>query len=107
MRGIKAIISMLLFGAGLLVAGYITPSLQVVLDTLSPGNKTWVSVHLMEKPNLARCPQRAYADKIDYLKEFSQSTQRPLIELVNAYGSQANSLNSFWVYNGILFIKEY
>jgi hypothetical protein len=49
MRGIKAIILMLLFGAGLLGAGYITPSLQAVLDTLSPGNKTWVKCPFKRK----------------------------------------------------------
>ncbi|MEO0127610.1 MAG: hypothetical protein ABIL44_07670 [candidate division WOR-3 bacterium] len=60
----RIIVSLLLFGAVLLNAGYITPSLQAVLDTLSPGNKTWISVHLKERPNLARFPQKAYAEKI-------------------------------------------
>jgi bacillopeptidase F len=100
MRGIKAIILMLLFGAGLLVAGYITPSLQAVLDTLSPGNKTWVSVHLREKPDLARFPQKAYAEKIAYLKEFAQRTQRPLLDFANSFGNQIDSLQLFWIYNG-------
>jgi len=84
----------------ILNAGYITPPLQAVLDTLSPGNKTWVSVHLKESPNLARFPQRAYAEKIAYLREFSQRTQQPLIDFANSFGNQIDSLKSFWVYNG-------
>ncbi|MEO0143090.1 MAG: hypothetical protein ABIL15_07040 [candidate division WOR-3 bacterium] len=60
----KNIISLFLFGATIISAGYITPPLQAVLDTLSPGNKTWISVHLKERPNLARFPQKAYAEKI-------------------------------------------
>ncbi|MEO0137997.1 MAG: hypothetical protein ABIL40_11160 [candidate division WOR-3 bacterium] len=60
----RIIVSLLLFGATIITAGYITPPLQAVLDTLSPGNKTWISVHLKERPNLARFPQRAYAEKI-------------------------------------------
>ena len=65
-----------------------------------PGNKTWISVHLKERPNLARFPQRAYAEKIAHLNEFSQRTQQPLIDFVNSFGNQIDSLKSFWVYNG-------
>jgi len=96
----KIIVSLLLLGVTILHAGYITPPLQAVLDTLSPGNKTWVSVHLTEKPNLARFPQKAYAEKITHLKGFSQRTQRPLIDFANSFGNQVDSLKSFWVYNG-------
>uniref|UniRef100_A0A7V1EHQ4 Uncharacterized protein n=1 Tax=candidate division WOR-3 bacterium TaxID=2052148 RepID=A0A7V1EHQ4_UNCW3 len=71
-----------------------------MLDTLSPGNKTWVSVHLREKPNLARFPQKAYAEKIAYLKEFAQRTQRSLLDFANSFGNQIDSLQSFWIYNG-------
>ncbi len=81
-------------------AGYITPPLQAVLDTLSPGKKIWVSVHLKERPNLARLPQKAYAEKIGHLKEFAERTQRPLINFANSYGNQIDSLKSFWIYNG-------
>ncbi len=96
----RTIVSLFLLGVTILSAGYITPPLQAVLDTLSPGNKTWVSVHLKEKPNLARFPQRAYAEKIAYLREFSQRTQQPLIDFANSFGNQIDSLKSFWVYNG-------
>ncbi len=96
----RTIVSLFLLGVTILSAGYITPPLQAVLDTLSPGNKTWVSVHLKERPNLARFPQRAYAEKIAYLREFSQRTQQPFIDFANSFGNQIDSLKSFWVYNG-------
>jgi len=100
MRVITITTVMLLAGANLLSAGYITPSLQAVLDTLSPGNKTLVSVHLVQRSNLARFPQKAYAEKVAYLKEFSQRSQQSLIDFVNSYGNQVEGLRSFWVYNG-------
>jgi hypothetical protein len=103
MRGIKAIISMLLFGAGLLGAGYITPSLQAVLDTLSPGNKVRVYVHLIEKPNLSRFSQKAYKEKIAYLKEFALQKQTPLINFVNSFGNLVENVKSFWVFSGFSF----
>jgi hypothetical protein len=63
----KIILSVLLLGAAVLNAGYITPPLQAVLDTLSPGNKTSVCVHLNERPNLSRFPLKAHTKKIVYL----------------------------------------
>ncbi|OGC40525.1 hypothetical protein A2Y85_01370 [candidate division WOR-3 bacterium RBG_13_43_14] len=100
MNNIKIVLLSLFLGVTVLNAGYITSPLQAVLDTLSSGNKTWVSVHLVEKPNLTRFPQKAYAQKIAHLKEFSQRVQRPLIDFANSFGNQIDSLKSFWVFNG-------
>jgi len=58
---------------------------------------TWVSVHLAEKPNLARFSQKAFAEKIAHLKEFSQRTQRPLIDYANSFGNLVEKVRSFWV----------
>ena len=99
----KVVISLLFLVVTMLNAGYITPPLQAVLDTLSPGNKTIVCVHLVEKPSLSRFQQKAYAQKIAYLKEVSQRIQRPLIIFVNTFGNQIDSLKSFWVFNGLSF----
>ncbi len=59
-----------------------------------------MSVHLREKPNLVRFPQKAYAEKIAYLKEFAQRTQMPLLDFANSFGNEIDSLQSFWIYNG-------
>lgn len=103
MRGTKIIPLILLLGVVISHAGYITPPLQAVLDTLSPGNKTPVCVHLLEKPNLSKFPQKAYTDKIAYLREFALQKQEPLIAFVNSFGGLVEDIKSFWVFNGISF----
>jgi len=103
MRETKLILLMLLLGATVLNAGYITPPLQAVLDTLSPKAKTRVCVHLVEKPNLSRFPQKAYTAKIKYLKEFAHRKQTALIEFTNSYGNLVENVRSFWVFSGFTF----
>lgn len=49
-------------------AGYLTPQLESILDTLSVGRKTKVYVHLAAKPDLSRFAHRDCAGKIARLK---------------------------------------
>jgi len=82
-------------------AGYITPQLQSVLDTLSVGRKTKVNVHLTAKPDLSRFAHRDYDGKIARLKEFTMEKQRPLITYLQGNGGQVERIKGFWVFNGI------
>lgn len=100
------IIILMMIGVGYLGAGWITPSLESILDTLSQGKKIWVSVHLKEKPNLEKFPKKAYAQKIAYLKEFSQRSQFPVVQFVKGFGNKVDSIKQFWIYNGFCMDAE-
>src|SRR4030042_5712263 len=99
----KVVLAVLLLGVSVLNAGYITPPLQAVLDTLSSSNKVRVDVHLNEKPDLTRFLQKDNTGKIAYMKEFARLKQTSLINYVKSYGSQVEKVKSFWIFSGFSF----
>lgn len=105
----KHLIITLLFAISITFAGYLTPELQSILDTLSTNAKTNVIVHLVEQGDLSILPDMTPREqKIDYLKDIAKRTQEPILSYLNAEGEKVENVKSFWLTNCIAFsaIKE-
>jgi bacillopeptidase F len=85
-------------------AGYLTPELQAILDTLSNNVKTNVIVHLAEQGDLSVFPDTiSRVEKINYLKGIAVRTQEPILYYLNSEGENVENVESFWLNNCISF----
>ena len=79
----------------------IMPSLREIMQNTGPDEKIAVLVHLSEKPNyeaIKNLPPKKY---VEYLKIFSENSQRDILNyLKNNFSGKFCDLNPYWIFNG-------
>lgn len=79
----------------------ITPSLKEMMNKSSFDEKIGVIVHLSEKPDFEKIKNLSPAEYIEFLKDFSQNSQKDIIDYLRKnFSDKINDLTPFWIFNG-------
>jgi subtilisin family serine protease len=103
----KKKIVILLFACSVLLtakvsfAGYLAPSLITELESLEPGQRIEVIIHMKEKANLDDVSYLTKPEKVQYLKDFAKEKQSDILGYLSEK-SACEIVTTWWVFNGFL-----
>ncbi len=89
--------------SGLAAAGIIHPQLAEILAELPASEKIQVIVHLVEQADLALMPTATKPEKLQYLQDFSQASQKDLVKYLESLGDRIENFQPYWIFNGVTF----
>jgi len=79
----------------------IMPSLREIMQNTGPDEEIAVLVHLSPKPDYERIKNLKPKEYVEFLKKFSENSQRDIINyLKNNFSGKFSDLNPYWIFNG-------
>jgi len=79
----------------------IMPSLKEIMQNTGPDEKIAVLVHLKEKPNYEKIKSLKPKEYVEFLKKFSENSQRDIINyLKKNFPDKISDLNPYFIFNG-------
>jgi subtilisin family serine protease len=79
----------------------IMPSLREIMQNTGPREEIAVLVHLTPKPDYEKIKNLKPKEYVEFLKKFSENSQRDIINyLKNNFSGKFSDLNPYWIFNG-------
>ncbi|MEO0231625.1 MAG: S8 family serine peptidase [candidate division WOR-3 bacterium] len=79
----------------------VMPSLQEILKNIGDDEKIGVIVHLKEKPDFDKLKNLSPEEYVEFLKNFSENSQRRILNYLYQNKDKIYDLKSYWIFNGI------